>query len=76
MTVPQNSVFADNSEGQEARKEAAVATFHSMLKWFREGGQVACFDATNSSAARRQMLADMAEGQCKVRGPQTFTLEP
>ncbi|GAQ89278.1 6-phosphofructo-2-kinase / fructose-2,6-bisphosphatase [Klebsormidium nitens] len=56
----------DNDAGQEARREAAVATFQAMLKWFDEGGQVACFDATNSSAARRRMLLEMAEGRCKA----------
>uniref|UniRef100_A0A2P2MUU6 CBM20 domain-containing protein n=1 Tax=Rhizophora mucronata TaxID=61149 RepID=A0A2P2MUU6_RHIMU len=56
----------DNPEGVEARNEVAALAMDDMIAWMREGGQVGIFDATNSTRKRRNMLMQMAEGNCKV----------
>ena len=48
------SFFANAS----ARETAAFAVLAEVLAWFDGGGEIAIFDATNSSAARRQKLVD------------------
>ena len=55
----QDASFFDskNEAGLEARQKALVAALDAMLGWLESGvGQVAIFDATNSTAARRQFL--------------------
>ncbi len=46
----------DNSEGLAARRELALEALADMVEWFRDGGQIAIYDATNSTRARRELL--------------------
>lgn len=46
----------DNPAGLAARRELALEALADMVEWFREGGQVAIYDATNSTRARRELL--------------------
>ncbi|KAJ3693814.1 hypothetical protein LUZ60_009294 [Juncus effusus] len=57
---------ADNPEGLEARNEVAALAMEDMIAWMHEGGKVGIFDATNSTRKRRNMLMQMAEGNCKI----------
>ena len=45
-----------NPEGLVARRELALEALADMVEWVREGGQVAIYDATNSTRARRELL--------------------
>ena len=51
-----------NESAVEQRQQAAAAAMEDMLKFFREGGEVGIFDATNSTRARRQWILDQAKG--------------
>lgn len=46
-----------NLDGLAARKKMAIAALDDMLQWFAEGGEVGLYDATNTTVARRDMLA-------------------
>lgn len=46
----------ENPSGAEARRQLALAALDDMLGWLRAGGEVAIYDATNSSRARRDLL--------------------
>ncbi len=48
----------ENAEGRAARREVAMAALEDMLSWFAEGGEVGLYDATNTTRARRSLLAD------------------
>jgi broad specificity phosphatase PhoE/predicted kinase len=43
-----------NPEGRRALDEMAAAALDDMLEWLGSGGEVAIYDATNSTRARRQ----------------------
>ena len=47
----------DNADGRAARRRMAMTALDDMLAWFAEGGEVGIYDATNTTAARREMLA-------------------
>ncbi|TFH24413.1 MAG: fructose-2,6-bisphosphatase [Myxococcales bacterium] len=53
---PHDFFDPDNPEGLAARRELALEAVADMVEWFREGGQVAIYDATNSTRARRDLL--------------------
>ena len=53
---PHDFFDPDNPEGLAARRELALEALADMVEWFREGGQVAIYDATNSTRARRDLL--------------------
>ncbi|KAI1189300.1 6-phosphofructo-2-kinase [Nemania serpens] len=60
--APQPSAdFFDNAnpEGERARRAAAEAALADMLGWFRQGGVIGIFDATNSTKERRKWLMDV-----------------
>ncbi|TGJ85344.1 hypothetical protein E0Z10_g3385 [Xylaria hypoxylon] len=60
--APQPSAdFFDNTntEGERRRRAAAEAAFADMLGWFRQGGVIGIFDATNSTKDRRKWVMDM-----------------
>lgn len=44
----------------EARQRALIAALDAMMEWLESGvGQVAIFDATNSTVSRRQFLVSV-----------------
>lgn len=47
-----------NPEGAAARKALAQRALDDMLDFFRNGGQIAVYDATNSTRERRRHLAE------------------
>ena len=46
----------DNPEGHEARAHAAMAALDDLLTWFRQGGEVGIYDATNTERSRRDTV--------------------
>lgn len=57
---------ADNAEAVKSRNEVARICLADMLAWMEGGGQVAIFDATNSTVQRRSMVTDTLRGMCKI----------
>lgn len=47
-----------NEEGRKALLEMAVAALDDTMRFFDEGGEVAIYDATNTTKARRKMVVD------------------
>src|SRR5690349_15738797 len=43
----------DNREGGEARRQMATLAMNDMLSWLEQGGDVAIYDATNTTVSRR-----------------------
>ncbi|KAG9246470.1 6-phosphofructo-2-kinase-domain-containing protein [Calycina marina] len=60
-----------NAEGERMRKAAAEAAIKDMIVWFRGGGQIAFFDATNSTKERRRWIKDC----CDKEGIETLYVE-
>ena len=56
----QPAAFFDpgNPLGRAARESVARAALDDLLAWVGDGGQVAIYDATNSTRARRRAVAD------------------
>lgn len=46
----------NNEPGLKARIQAARSAMEDMIQWFKLGGDVAVFDATNSTSTRRNWL--------------------
>jgi broad specificity phosphatase PhoE len=53
-----------NQEGVKQRTEVALMALEDMLAWFDAGGEVAIYDATNSTHERRKLIRD----KCQARG--------
>lgn len=53
------------------RRAAAEAALEDMLKWFRSGGIIAIFDATNSTKDRRRWI----KNRCDENGIETLFVE-
>jgi 6-phosphofructo-2-kinase / fructose-2,6-biphosphatase 3 len=51
--LPHSFFDPDNPRGEEARRSVAMAALEDMVAWLMDDGQVAIYDATNSSRARR-----------------------
>ena len=49
----------DNQEAMAIRQECALRALEDACGWLSEKGEVAVFDATNSTAERRKMLHDI-----------------
>ncbi|MCC6556627.1 MAG: histidine phosphatase family protein [Polyangiaceae bacterium] len=54
----------DNPEGRQALLEMAMAAMDDMTAWLADGGEVAIYDATNSTQTRRNLVRD----RCKASG--------
>ena len=60
-----------NPEGERMRRAAAEAALEDMMKWFRGGGIIAIFDATNSTKDRRRWI----KNKCDENGIETLFVE-
>jgi broad specificity phosphatase PhoE/predicted kinase len=69
--LPHSFFDPDNPEGEEARRSAAMAALEDMMVWLTEDGQVAIYDATNTTRARRAMV----RGRCERAGVQVLFIE-
>jgi broad specificity phosphatase PhoE/predicted kinase len=56
----------ENREGEAARLTAAKTALADAFAWLHSEGDVAIFDATNTTRARRQLVRDLAD-QANVR---------
>lgn len=67
-----NSFFSpDNAEGRAALMDMAKLALDDMLDWLNDGGEVAIYDATNSTKARRHWVQE----QCRRAGIQVVFIE-
>lgn len=57
--VPHEFFNPQNEHGVKARRKAAEQALNQLLDWFKEGGEVAIFDATNSTRTRREWLCSI-----------------
>ncbi len=53
------------------RRAAAEAAINDMIKWFKQGGIIAIFDATNSTKERRRWIRE----RCDREGVETLFVE-
>eukprot|EP01138_Halocafeteria_seosinensis_P007966 gb/GECG01008139.1/.p1 GENE.gb/GECG01008139.1/~~gb/GECG01008139.1/.p1 ORF type:complete len:625 (+),score=67.18 gb/GECG01008139.1/:1-1875(+) len=60
-----NSSFFDNSNStaKERREQLAQSVMHEMIDWLNEGGDIAIFDATNTTKERRNKLREVLYGR-------------
>ncbi|XP_069683404.1 6-phosphofructo-2-kinase/fructose-2,6-bisphosphatase 1 isoform X1 [Periplaneta americana] len=49
----------DNREAMAIRTQCAMEALHDVCAWLESGGEVAVFDATNSTWERRQMIREI-----------------
>ncbi|KAF2884529.1 hypothetical protein ILUMI_21645 [Ignelater luminosus] len=49
----------DNAEAMAIRTQCAVEALEDVCQWLENGGEVAVFDATNSTLDRRKMIQDI-----------------
>ncbi|XP_014674842.1 PREDICTED: 6-phosphofructo-2-kinase/fructose-2,6-bisphosphatase-like [Priapulus caudatus] len=57
----------DNLKSREIRNELAEMAMKDMCTWLHNGGEVAIFDATNTTRERRQMISDVVQEQLGYR---------
>ena len=50
-----------NDEGVEARRRMAIAALEDLKQWLEDSGEVAIYDATNSTRSRRMLLQKFAQ---------------
>ncbi|ELT99741.1 hypothetical protein CAPTEDRAFT_161796 [Capitella teleta] len=62
----------DNEEAMNIRQKCALDALEDLCQWLQGGGEVAVFDATNTSRARRQMIFDYCTGKHSYK---TFFVE-
>jgi broad specificity phosphatase PhoE/predicted kinase len=64
---PESFFDPSNVDGQAARRRLADAALDDLVSFLREGGEVAIYDATNSTRAQRAHVeARLAEAACDV----------
>ena len=56
--VPHDFFDPHNEEGMDARKKAAQAALEELCLWMGSGGDVAIYDATNSTQKRRRWVVE------------------
>jgi len=61
----------ENVEGNQARHRVALEALEDALAWLRNGGQVAIYDATNSTSSRRRSIEEL----CQRDGVQVLFVE-
>ena len=59
--VPHSFFDPDNPRGEEARRSVATVALDDMVVWLAKDGQVAIYDATNSTRERRAMVRARCE---------------
>jgi len=59
--VPASFFDPANPDGLSSRKKAAHFAMDEMLAWFKGGGQIGIYDATNSTRERRQWVIEQCE---------------
>ena len=69
--VPHSFFDPDNAQGEEARRVVAMVALEDMVAWLTDTGQVAIYDATNSTCARRTMV----RARCERAGFQVLFIE-
>lgn len=69
--LPHSFFDPDNPKGEEARRSVAVAALEDMVRWLTDEGQVAIYDATNTTRARRAMVRT----RCEHAGFQVLFIE-
>lgn len=69
--VPHGFFDPSNPSGMASRREAAEDTMRDLLRFFEQGGQVAFYDATNTTRARR----DWVRQRCREHGIRTAFVE-
>ncbi|XP_055337675.1 6-phosphofructo-2-kinase/fructose-2,6-bisphosphatase-like isoform X2 [Paramacrobiotus metropolitanus] len=61
----------DNEEAMKIREQVAKDALQDTFKWFEEGGDVAIYDATNTTRRRRNFIRE----SCLPRGVNVFFVE-
>lgn len=51
----------NNEEALRLRRDCALTAFKDIKEWVNEGGQIAVFDATNTTRERRSLIANFGE---------------
>lgn len=69
--VPHQFFDPANEIGVTKRREIALAVLKEMIAWMRVGGQVAIYDATNSTESRRKRILK----RCSKSGLQVLFVE-
>jgi broad specificity phosphatase PhoE/predicted kinase len=69
--LPHSFFDPDNPRGEEARRSVALAALEDMVTWLTDDGQVAIYDATNTTRARRSMV----HARCERAGFQVLFIE-
>ncbi|KJE92800.1 6-phosphofructo-2-kinase [Capsaspora owczarzaki ATCC 30864] len=60
-----------NAEAEQKRREISFVALQDLLQWFKEGGRVGFYDATNTTRNRRKLIVDTMTKE-KI---QTFFIE-
>jgi broad specificity phosphatase PhoE/predicted kinase len=69
--MPHDFFDSTNEKGEQARREVAVQALADTLEWLTSDGDVAIYDATNSTPDRRAMVKQ----QCEASGVQVLFVE-
>jgi broad specificity phosphatase PhoE/predicted kinase len=69
--LPHSFFDPDNLQGEESRRSVAMVALEDMVAWLTDDGQVAIYDATNTTRARRAMV----HARCERAGFQVLFIE-
>src|SRR5262249_50408283 len=58
---PHDFFDPSNAQGRAALFDMAVRALTDMTEWLAQGGEVAIYDATNSTRSRRQLVTECCE---------------